>query len=299
MLSTSSYDLSIRAWDIEKQAQIAAFSDHPDLIQSYEWNANGSNVASSCKDRNIRIFDLRSAAPANVFAGFSGGKQTRVVWMDAVGKLGAAGFDKSSMRQFAMWDPRNTAQPFHVLDLDQSAGAFMPWFDGDTSILYLAGKGDGTVKYFEVTGDEPYIHFIDEHRSNEPQKGLAFIPKRMCDTTVCEIMKGLRLCNSWVEVVSFQVPRKADAFQKDIYPDAYAGIAAMSADQWAAGANAEPPLRSMKPGDAAPAAGGSGAQAAFVAAKSPAQELAELRALCAQQATRIQQLEEEMAKLKA
>ena len=37
----------------------------------------------------------------------------------AVGKLGAAGFDKSSMRQFAMWDPRNTEQPFQVVDLDQ------------------------------------------------------------------------------------------------------------------------------------------------------------------------------------
>jgi coronin-1B/1C/6 len=53
VLSTSSYDLSIRAWDIEKQAQIAAFTDHPDLIQSYEWNANGSQVASSCKDRFV------------------------------------------------------------------------------------------------------------------------------------------------------------------------------------------------------------------------------------------------------
>jgi hypothetical protein len=66
-----------------------------------------------------------------------GGKQTRVVWMDSVGKLGAAGFDKSSMRQFAMWDPRNTAQPFHVVDLDQSAGAFMPFFDGDTGVCIV------------------------------------------------------------------------------------------------------------------------------------------------------------------
>ena len=296
ILGTSSYDLSIRAWDIEKQAQVGAFSDHPDLIQSFEWNANGSSIASSCKDRNIRIFDLRTAAPANVFAGFTGGKQTRVVWMDAANKLGAVGFDKSSMRQFAMWDPRNTAEPFHVLDLDQSAGAFMPFYDGDTGILFLAGKGDGSVKYFEINSDAPYVHYIDEHRSNEPQKGLALIPKRMVDTTVCEIARGLRLCNNWVEVVSFQVPRKADVFQKDIYPDAAAGIPSMTADEWVAGANADLILRSMKPGDA-PAAGA--AASSFVVGKSPAQELAELRALVAQQATRIAQLEDDLAKARA
>ncbi len=63
-----------------------------------------------------------------------GGKQTRVVWMDAVDKLGAVGFDKSSMRQFMMWDPRNTAEPFHTLDLDQSAGAIMPFYDNDVNV---------------------------------------------------------------------------------------------------------------------------------------------------------------------
>ena len=117
--------MSVRAWDVEKQLEISGFADHPDLIQSWEWNSNGSQVASSCKDRNLRIFDVRAkGAAASTFAGFSGGKQTRVVWMDGVQKLGAVGFDKSSLRQFALWDPRNPAQPFHVTDLDQVCSSF-------------------------------------------------------------------------------------------------------------------------------------------------------------------------------
>jgi len=297
VLATSSYDLSIRVWDVAKQTQIAGFADHPDLIQSFEWNINGSLIASSCKDRMIRLFDPRASGAASTFAGLSGGKQTRVVWMDSVSKIGAVGFDKSSMRQFMMWDPRNTAEPFHTLDLDQSAGAIMPFWDNDVNILYLAGKGDGSIKYFEVTDEAPFVHYIDENRSNEPQKGLALLPKRNVDTSQCEIARYLRLLTNWIEIVSFQVPRKADTFQKDIYPDTYAGVPSMSADEWLAGANNPIVVKSLQPGAAGAAVAGT--PKAFVAAKSAAHEVEELRAVVAQQASRIQELEEELAKLKA
>jgi len=296
IVATSSYDLSIRCWDIQKQAQVNMFTDHPDLIQSFEFNSNGSQIATSCKDRKIRLYDPRNPGVCSAFDGLSGGKQTRVVWMDSVDKIGAVGFDKSSMRQFLMWDPRKTDTPFHTMDIDQSAGAIMPFYDNDINILYLAGKGDGTIKYFEVTDEAPFVHYIDQNQSNDPQKGLALLPKRAVDTTTCEIAKFLRLLNNWMEIISFQVPRKADTFQKDIYPDTYAGVPSMSADEWLGGANTPPVLRSLAPGAAGPAAG---AAKAFVAAKSPQQELEELRALTASQAARIQQLEEELAKLKA
>ena len=235
--------------------------------------------------------------------------------MDGVEKLGAVGFDKSSMRQFMMWDPRKTDEPFHTMDLDQSAGAIMPFYDNDVNvrlgfdagngavgfvcvrfalgflirmffssvelsfsplfqIMYLAGKGDGSIKYFEVNNEAPFIHYIDENRSNEPKKGLAFLPKRCVDTTQCEIARGLRLLTNWIEVVSFQVPRKADTFQKDIYPDTYAGIPSMTSDAWLAGANTAPIMRSLQPGaGGAAAAGGVQRQASFVVSKSAAQEV--------------------------
>lgn len=296
VLASSAYDLTVRVWDIQQQAQIAQFSEHPDLIQSFEFNANGSLLASTCKDRQIRIFDPRVNAAATTFQGLSGGKQSRAVWMDSVGKLGAVGFDASSQRQLMVWDPRNTAVPFTTVELDQSAGAIMPFYDNDVNILFLAGKGDGGVKYFEVNNDAPFVHFIDEARSNEPQKGFARLPKRSVDTSVCELAKCLRLLNNMVEIVSFQVPRKADTFQKDIYPDTYAGVPSQSAADYASGGNAEPVLKSLAPGAAAVPAAGSGK---FVAAKPAAQEIAELKATVADQAARIKELEEQIAKLSA
>ena len=51
------------------------------------------------------------------------------------------------------------------------------------------------------------------------------------------------------------MPRKADSFQKDIFPDAFAGVPSMSAAEWLHGGNTAAITRSMKPGsDAAVAA---------------------------------------------
>jgi hypothetical protein len=98
--------------------------------------------------------------------------------------------------------------------------------------------------------------------------------------------------------ISFQVPRKsADTFQKDLYPDCYAGIPALTADEWAAGQNAIPARKSMKPG-AAPAAGAS-ASAAAAAPLKIQKSAAELQRELDQANAKIAELEAELAKLRA
>ena len=163
VLGSASYDLTVRVWDVETQQQRAMIPEHPDIIQSFEWNADGSQLATTCKDRNIRIYDPRNTSNVQCASAFTGGKTARVVWMDSFNKIGAVGFDKSSMRQFMMWDPRKLAEPIHTLDIDQGAGAIMPMFDNDTGLLYLAGKGDGMVRYYEMTAEAPYLYIIDEN----------------------------------------------------------------------------------------------------------------------------------------
>jgi hypothetical protein len=46
------------------------------------------------------------------------------------------------------------------------------------------------------------------------------------------------------------VPRKASSFQKDLFPEAYAGVPALEAKAWLAGENKDAVLQSMKPGEA-------------------------------------------------
>lgn len=35
--------------------------------------------------------------------------------------------------------------------------------------LYLAGKGDGNIRYYEIVDDAPYIHYLNQFLSGHPQ----------------------------------------------------------------------------------------------------------------------------------
>ena len=164
------------------------------------------------------------------------------------------------------------------MSLDQAAGVLLPFFDPDTKMLYLCGKGDGNIRYYEINKAAKTPCFaLSEHRSTAAGKGYCFLPKRCLDVMACETARCLKLTsqngNGVVEPLSFVVPRKSDAFQDDIFPDCYAGLPSCDADAWLAGANEPPKRRPLNPDAgfvAAPSA------AAFVAKKTAAQLEAEL-----------------------
>lgn len=45
-------------------------------------------------------------------------------------------------------------------NIDTSSGVLMPFYDSDLGILYLAGKGDGNIRYYEVT-DKAYVRYTE------------------------------------------------------------------------------------------------------------------------------------------
>jgi coronin-1B/1C/6 len=45
-----------------------------------------------------------------------------------------------------LFDPRNLKSPIVGKDIDSSASLLMPFYDEDTSIMYLAGKGDSNIR---------------------------------------------------------------------------------------------------------------------------------------------------------
>lgn len=291
ILASASHDYSVRIWDIQQQKQVLINEDHNEAIQSMEWNENGSMIASSCKDKLIRIFDPRSKDTLKA-QGFGGSKASRVAWADRLNKLIAVGPSATAIRQYNVYDIRKFSDPIHTSDIDQAAGALIPFYDPDNSVLYLTGKGDSTIRYFEVVDEDPYVHYLSDFRSAESHKGICFLPKLACETKDCEIAVGLRLMRDYIQPVSFQVPRKSDIFQGDIYPDTYAGIPVLSEEEWLAGQNKEPPKVSMK--DKNVGAVGGGASAVFVAQKSASELQKELN----EALERIKQLEAEVARLK-
>ncbi len=99
---------------------------------------------------------------------------------------------------------------------------------------------DGNIRYFEYENDK--FEFLSEYKSADPQRGLAFLPKRALNVHENEVMRAFKTVNdSYIEPVSFIVPRRAEVFQGDIYPPVPGARPGATAAQWLGGADALPP----------------------------------------------------------
>ncbi|KAM9991664.1 hypothetical protein ACTFIZ_005092 [Dictyostelium cf. discoideum] len=243
---TSSGDFLVKTWDVEQGKNLTTVEGHSDMITSCEWNHNGSQIVTTCKDKKARVFDPRTNSIVNEVVCHQGVKNSRAIF--AKDKVITVGFSKTSERELHIYDPRAFSTPLSAQVIDSASGLLMPFYDADNSILYLAGKGDGNIRYYELVDESPYIHFLSEFKSATPQRGLCFLPKRCLNTSECEIARGLKVTPFTVEPISFRVPRKSDIFQDDIYPDTYAGEPSLTAEQWVSGTNAEPKTISLANG---------------------------------------------------
>uniref|UniRef100_T1I438 Uncharacterized protein n=2 Tax=Rhodnius prolixus TaxID=13249 RepID=T1I438_RHOPR len=109
--------------------------------------------------------------------------------------------------------------------------------------------GDSVIRYFEITAEPPFVHYINTFQTPDPQRGIGWMPKRGCDVSSCEIARFYRLNNSGLcQVISMTVPRKSELFQEDLYPDTIGDTHALTADEWMGGRDAEPLLVSLRGG---------------------------------------------------
>ncbi|KAK4058430.1 Coronin-like protein crn1 [Microbotryomycetes sp. JL221] len=230
----------LKLWDVE--ASKAAFTSavHGDMVQSLSWDFCGTTIATTCKDKKLRLFDPRAGADAVTVAdSHPGVKGSRVQWMGSLERIVTTGFSRTSERQVYVWDSKNiTNGPVKTLTIDQSSGTLMPfWVDGN-NVLFLAGKGDGNIRYYEWEGEE--LHYLNEFSSPQPQRGMCLLPPRARSTSTNEIARAFKAVGSMIEPISFYVPRKSEAFQADIFPPCPSDKPALSAQDWLNGKTSEP-----------------------------------------------------------
>ncbi|SCV71662.1 BQ2448_3250 [Microbotryum intermedium] len=253
ILASASTD--VKVWDVEHQKAAYTSVAHADMVQSIDWDHQGSVFATTCKDKKLRLFDPRAGAEAiTTVDSHSGIKGSRVCWMGSLDRIATTGFSRTSDRQLFVWDSRDLSKgPVKTINIDQSSGTIMPfWCAGNnfflTSVLFLAGKGDGNVRYYEWENDD--LFFLSEYSSPQPQRGMTFLPARALNTSEHEIARAFKATGSMIEPISFFVPRKSEAFQSDLYPPARSDQAALSAQQWLDGETRQPNLIDLKNGQA-------------------------------------------------
>lgn len=241
VLGSAGQDKSIKVWGIERGTAELSFNDVADSVVSLKWSPHGHTLGFATKDKMARGLDPRSNRVNFEFLAHDGSKPSKLNWINEH-TLVTCGFSKTADRQLAFWDLRNQGNSLKSLNIDQSSGVIAPHFDADNGLLYVYGKGDGNIRYYEIVGDSNYLYYVESFKSTTPCKGVSFLPKHAVDTSVCEVMRAVKLTNNSVDFISFRVPRKSEAFQDDIYPDCLANVPAMSANQWFGGANT-PPVR--------------------------------------------------------
>jgi len=235
--------ISTQVWDIEKGSESASCEEHKQLIQDIVWDHEGKVWATSSKDKKLRLGDPRSKSiVGEIDQAHAGAKSTKLSFLGGFDRLCSVGFTKQSQRQIKFWDVKKLGgEPVHQIQLDQASGVIIPYYDVDTRVLYLAGKGDGNIRYYENIAEKPWAFALSEYRSTQAAKGTCFVPKRGLDVMRCETARCLKLVSQAgkgsVEPLSFIVPRKSDAFQDDIFPDAFCGAPSMTADEWSAAAH--------------------------------------------------------------
>ncbi|XP_054002829.1 coronin-7 isoform X2 [Hylaeus anthracinus] len=247
LLTTVSYT-NLSLWDVISQQELFSNNEHTEVIQSLSWKQDGVLLATSCKDKQVRIIDPRaSTCIVNSCSSHQSIKDSRIVWLNNSDRILTTGFDAARLRQVYIRDLRHLKEPVKTLELDCSTGILMPLFDPDTNMLFLAGKGDTTIIYMEVMDKDPFLVEGIRH-SGEQTKGVCLVPKRALNVMQAEVNRLLQLTSNMVIPIMYQVPRKTYRdFHADIYPDTTGCIAQNNAAAWIKGHNIPVPKISLDP----------------------------------------------------
>jgi coronin-1B/1C/6 len=246
VLASSSGDYTVKIWDLEDGKSKLTLKGN-DIFTSLSWSADGNMLVTSSRDKRLRFWDVRQEKPAHDVAGHGGAKNSRVVWMGDHDRVATTGFSKMSERQLGLWDLRNPEKPVggDFVPLDSGSGISMPFWDDGCQMLYLAGKGDGNIRYYEYQNDK--FEYLSEYRSPNPQRGIAFMPKRGVNTHDNEVMRAFKTVDdAYIEPISFVVPRRAETFQDDIYPPTVGTTPAATSEEWFGGKTGLPPKFSLE-----------------------------------------------------
>lgn len=250
VLASSSGEYTVKLWDLANpEDPRSVLSGHGDIIQSMAFNPTGTLLATTCRDRKLRLFDPRTGGdPVRTTDGHAGIKGSRVTWMGELDKLATTGFSKMSDRQVSVWETGNLGN-IKTISLDQSAGVVMPFWT-DNNILFLGAFtsikwpfvnfliteppswervrsciscisyvinqilidpcSDGNIRYYEYESGSLFA--LAEHKSTDPQRGMCFLPRRALSVADCEIARGYKVYGSSIEPIAFIVPRKARHF---------------------------------------------------------------------------------------
>ena len=222
--------------------------------QSLSWSFRGDLLVTTAKDKLLRLVDPRAAeGTVSSATAHVGLRFCRSIWLGDSPYLLSVGHNNAQEREFMIWDSRNLSVGNVKRErIDSSYGSIVPLYDADLNSLVLMGKGDSSLRMYELdftggvgaaSAESATPYAISNNTvstgASDVTKGACLLPKQANDLMSCEIMRILKLTEGAVQPISITVPRKEKfKFHEDLYPASFSEApAALTAAEWLTGEN--------------------------------------------------------------
>lgn len=149
VLLTAGSDNQVVIWNVGTAEMLIHLDCHPDVVFSACFDWTGAKLMTTCKDKKIRIINPRTGEIESEAICHEGAKATQAIYLRN-GLIFTTGFNRSSERQYSLRAPEALSEPIVMVELDTSNGVMFPLYDPDTNLVFLCGKGDSVIRYFEV-----------------------------------------------------------------------------------------------------------------------------------------------------
>lgn len=116
---------------------------HNEMIYCMDINQDGTFLATTSKDKKLKIIELRDGIVISEGVCHSSAKCSKVAFLD-YGRVVTTGFSRHSDRQYAIWDQHNLKNPLAQEVIDSSSGIVTPYYDSDTKMV------DSFLKFFSI-----------------------------------------------------------------------------------------------------------------------------------------------------
>ncbi|CAO0800763.1 unnamed protein product [Mucor circinelloides] len=256
VLLTTSDDLghpTVRIWDVQAQKEEIVLKDqHKDAIFSCAWSPDGTQIATTTKEKKLRILDARTGDIVAEGPSHNSIRPSRLVWLDTE-LLASVGFGLGSSREVLLMSKEDVSKPLCRKTIDISPSIMSAYYDADCHILFVAGRGDRTIHTYHLEQDRQ-LTAVAKIEGTTLQQGFAFLPKKTCHVKDIEIDRFYRLTPNSIESVGVRVPRaRPEFFQDDIFvPTLDLDHPAQEAASWFKGDNKQLERISLQPQDMSP-----------------------------------------------
>ncbi|KAG0148139.1 hypothetical protein CROQUDRAFT_60970 [Cronartium quercuum f. sp. fusiforme G11] len=242
MAACSGSELGI--WDLlggssaKPSIHISAESQLWDL----QWDWEGALLAGTTKTGMVSVWDPRAAdskVGECVAHGVGGRKCSRLGWVGS--HILTTGVNKLHEREFSLYDPRALSKgAFKTQQIDNSTGVLIPSFDPNRSVVYLASRGESSIRWFDIGSTSAKIE-VNHTRLVQQIVGLTMAPINNSTVNVmqAELCKLLILSrNNEVLPVVIQAPKRQYLdFHPDVMPSVRSMTPAQSSVDWINGGN--------------------------------------------------------------